>query len=79
MTIERGIGIAKFEGFRNWVKENPDKGILGLESTVVYVGTVGRSIAHIGPYQLTTRSLTGRRGGTPYRTEPGRRSWRRVA
>jgi uncharacterized OsmC-like protein len=57
MTIEQGLDIAKFEGFRSWLKENPDKGILGLESTVIYEGTVGRSIAHIGAYRLDDKVI----------------------
>ncbi len=68
MTIQQGLYITKFEGFRNWLKENPDKGILGLESTVVYEGTVGRSTAHIGPYRLDDKviDMPTRRYTIPY-------------
>lgn len=50
--VKHGVAIEKFGEFAGWLAENPERGQLTLEARVVYEGTVGRSLAHIGPYAL---------------------------
>ena len=52
MKVIQNINIEKFEGFRTFLKENPEKARLKLEARAIYEGQVGRSTVHIGPYQL---------------------------
>ncbi len=52
MTVIQNVNIEKLEGFRTFLKENPEKAILKLEARAIYEGQVGRSTVHIGPYQL---------------------------
>ncbi len=52
MTVIQNVNIEKLEGFRTFLKENPEKVRLKLEAKGIYEGQVGRSTVHIGPYQL---------------------------
>lgn len=52
MTIKQNIDVEKLEGFRTFMKDNPDKVRLSLEAKAVYEGQVGRSLVHIGKYEL---------------------------
>ena len=52
MKVIQNVNIEKFEDFRTFLKENPEKARLKLEARAVYEGQVGRSTVHIGPYQL---------------------------
>ena len=57
MKVIQNINIEKFEEFRTYLKENPEKARLKLEARAVYEGQVGRSTVHIGPYQLDDTSV----------------------
>ena len=52
MSVIQNVNIEKLEGFRKFLKENPEKARLKLEARAIYEGQVGRSTVHIGPYQL---------------------------
>jgi uncharacterized OsmC-like protein len=52
MSVIQNVNIEKLEGFRKFLKENPEKVRLKLEARAIYEGQVGRSTVHIGPYQL---------------------------
>ena len=52
MTISQNIDLDKLEGFRTFLKDNPEKVRLSLEAKAVYEGQVGRSLVHIGKYAL---------------------------
>jgi len=52
MKVIQNVNIEKLEGFRTFLKDNPEKALLKLEARAVYEGQVGRSTVHIGPYQL---------------------------
>jgi uncharacterized OsmC-like protein len=49
-NIVSGMDLDKLEAFRSALKENPI--ILGLEARGVWEGHSGRSMIHIGPYEL---------------------------
>jgi uncharacterized OsmC-like protein len=49
-NIVNGMDLEKLEEFRSALKENPV--ILGLEARGVWEGHSGRSMIHIGPYEL---------------------------
>ena len=57
MTVIQNVNIEKLEGFRTFLKENPEKARLKLEARAIYEGQVGRSTVHIGPYQLDDDSF----------------------
>ncbi|MCK5401302.1 MAG: OsmC family protein [Flavobacteriaceae bacterium] len=57
MKVIQNVNIKKFEEFRTFLKENPEKARLKLEARAVYEGQVGRSTVHIGPYQLDDTSI----------------------
>lgn len=57
MTVRDNIDIGKLEGFRDFLKENPDKGKLRLQAKAIYEGQVGRSIVHIGPYAVDEKKV----------------------
>jgi uncharacterized OsmC-like protein len=57
MGIIQNVNLEKFEEFRTFLKENPEKARLKLEARAVYEGQVGRSTVHIGPYQLDDTSI----------------------
>jgi uncharacterized OsmC-like protein len=52
MTTKQNIDLDKLEGFRTFLKDNPEKVRLSLEAKAVYEGQVGRSLVHIGKYAL---------------------------
>jgi hypothetical protein len=52
MTIKQNIDLEKLEGFRTFMKDNPDKAQLSLEVKAIYEGQVGRSLVHIGKFGL---------------------------
>jgi uncharacterized OsmC-like protein len=52
MTTKQNIDLDKLEGFRTFLKDNPEKVQLNLEAKAVYEGQVGRSLVHIGKYAL---------------------------
>lgn len=52
MTTKQNIDLDKLEGFRTFLKDNPEKVQLSLEAKAVYEGQVGRSLVHIGKYAL---------------------------
>lgn len=52
MAISQNIDLDKLEGFRTFLKDNPEKVRLSLEAKAVYEGQVGRSLVHIGKYAL---------------------------
>jgi uncharacterized OsmC-like protein len=52
MPIRHSINTDKLEGFRTFLKENPDKARLQLEAKAIYEGQAGRSTVHVGPYAL---------------------------
>ena len=54
MTTRQNINIETLEGFRDFLKNNPDKGKLHLEAKAVYEGQAGRSMIHVGPYAVVT-------------------------
>ena len=43
MKVIQNINIEKFEEFRTYLKENPEKARLKIEARAVYEGQVGRS------------------------------------
>ena len=51
-NIVDNVDLEKLEGFRSFLQENPDKGKLKLQVEAIYEKQVGRSIVHIGPYEL---------------------------
>ncbi len=57
MTVIQNVNIEKLEGFRTFLKENPEKARLKLEARAIYEGQVGRSTVHIGPYQVDDDSF----------------------
>jgi uncharacterized OsmC-like protein len=57
MATIQNINIDKFEDFRTFLKDNPEKARLTLEARAVYEGQVGRSTVHIGPYQLDDNNI----------------------
>ena len=52
MTIKQNIDVEKLEGFRTFLKDNPEKVRLSLEAKAIYEGQVGRCLVHIGKYGL---------------------------
>ena len=52
MAIRQNIDVDKLNNFRNFLQDNPDKGMLTLEAKGHYEGQAGRSTVHIGPYTL---------------------------
>ncbi|MHA1109216.1 MAG: OsmC family protein [Alphaproteobacteria bacterium] len=52
MTIKQNIDLEKLEGFRTFLKDNPEKVRLKLEAKALYEGQVGRCLVHIGKYGL---------------------------
>ena len=43
MTIKQNVDVEKLEGFRTFMKDNPEKVQLSLEAKAVYEGQVGRN------------------------------------
>ncbi len=52
MTIQQNLDVEKFEGFRTFLKDNPEKVRLSLEARAVYEGQAGRSTVHIGRFSM---------------------------
>jgi len=52
MTTRQNVKIETLEGFRTFLKDNPDKGKLHLEAKAVYEGQAGRSMIHVGRYAV---------------------------
>lgn len=48
----QGVNVEKLEEFRKFLEENPDKGWLNLEAKAVWEGHSGRSLVHMGPYEI---------------------------
>ncbi len=57
MTILQNVNIEKLEGFRSFLKDNPDKGKLHLLVKAIYEGQAGRSMVHVGPYGLDDATI----------------------
>ena len=51
-TIRQNLDIEQFEGFREFLKENPEKVRLDLEVRADYEGQAGRSLVHIGKFAM---------------------------
>jgi uncharacterized OsmC-like protein len=52
MTTRQSVDVEKLEGFRSFLNDNPDKGMLHLHAKAFYEGQVGRSTVHVGPYAV---------------------------
>ena len=52
MTVRENLDVEKFEGFRTFLKDNPEKARLSLEAKAVYEGQAGRSTVHIGRFSI---------------------------
>lgn len=52
MTLRENLDVGKLEEFRQFLQDNPDKGVLSLEAVAVYEGQAGRSTIHIGPFSI---------------------------
>jgi uncharacterized OsmC-like protein len=52
MTIRQNVDIEKLDGFRTYLKDNPEKARLSLEAKAVYEGQAGRSTVHIGRFAI---------------------------
>jgi len=57
MSLVQNVDVDVLEEFRNFLKENPDKGKLKLEARAVYEGQVGRSTVHIGPFDIDKQHI----------------------
>jgi uncharacterized OsmC-like protein len=57
MTTRQNVNVEKLEGFRDFLKENPDKGKLHLEAKAVYEGQAGRSMIHVGPFGVDDTTI----------------------
>lgn len=52
MTVRQSVDVDKLERFRDFLRSNPDKGLLKLQAKAIYEGQAGRSTVHIGPFGL---------------------------
>ena len=52
MTVRQSVDLDKLEQFRDFLRSNPDKGMLKLQAKAIYEGQAGRSTVHIGPFGL---------------------------
>ena len=59
MTTRQNINIETLEGFRTFLKDNPEKGQLHLEAKAIYEGQAGRSMIHVGEYTFLNREALG--------------------
>ncbi len=55
--VKHGVDVEGVGKFADFLRENPDKGMLTLEAKATYEGTVGRSMVHIGPYALDDQKV----------------------
>ncbi|MFQ5889204.1 MAG: OsmC family protein [Gemmatimonadota bacterium] len=52
MTLRQNVDIERLEGFRTFLRDNPEKGKLSLEARAIYEGQAGRSTVHVGPFAI---------------------------
>ncbi len=52
MTVRQSVDLDTLEQFRDFLRSNPDKGLLKLQAKAIYEGQAGRSTVHIGPFGL---------------------------
>jgi uncharacterized OsmC-like protein len=57
MTTRQNVNIDTLEGFRTFLKDNPDNGKLHLEAKAVYEGQAGRSMIHVGPFAVDDTTI----------------------
>ncbi len=57
MPMPHSVDPRKLEEFRQFLEQNPDKGMLHLEATATYEGQAGRSLARIGPFAIDDQRI----------------------
>lgn len=57
MATRQNVNLKKLENFREFLNDNPDKGMLHLEAKAVYEGQAGRSMIHVGPFGLDDETI----------------------
>jgi uncharacterized OsmC-like protein len=57
MTVRENINLDTMESFRNYLKDNPEKGNLRLEAKAVYEGHAGQSVIHVGRFSVDEETV----------------------